>query len=73
MNSTKGICIITLSDNFDHQEVAFSMFNVLYPNYNVYNIGLINQKNPRSPHSAHSFYFNAPRRPGINKQTFNVE
>lgn len=72
MNSTKGICIITLSDNFDHQEVAFSMFNVLYPNYNVYNIGLINQKNPRSPHSAHSFYFNAPRRPGINKQTFNV-
>ena len=72
MNSTKGICIITLSDNFDHQEVAFSMFNVLYPNYNVYNIGLINQKNQRSPHSAHSFYFNAPRRPGINKQTFNV-
>lgn len=67
----KGICIITLSDNYDHQEVAFSMFNALYPKYNVYNIGLINQKNPRSPMTENSFYFDAPRRPGINKKTFD--
>ncbi len=69
----KGICIITLSDNYDHQEVAFSMFNALYPKYNVYNIGLTNQKNPRSPITEHSFYYNAPRRPGINKQTFRFK
>ncbi len=70
MENKKGICIITLSDNYDHQEVAFSMFNELYGEYNVYNIGLINQKNPRSPKTERSFYFDAPRRPGINKRTF---
>ena len=67
----KGVCIVTLSDNYDHQEVAFSMFNALYTEYNVFNIGLINQKNPRSPKTKHSFYFDAPRRPVINKKTFD--
>lgn len=68
-----GVCIITLSDNYDHQEVAFSMFNELYKDYNVYNIGLTNQKNPRSPKTERSFYFDAPRRPGITKGTFNFK
>lgn len=68
-----GICIITLSDNYDHQEVAFSMFNELYKDYNVYNIGLTNQKNPRSPKTERSFYYDAPRRPGITKGTFNFK
>ncbi|MGN1295442.1 MAG: glycosyltransferase family 4 protein [Bacilli bacterium] len=69
----KGVCIITFSDNYDHQEVAFSMFNALYPEYNVYNIGLINQKNPRSPQTDRSFYYDAPKRPGFTKGTFNFK
>lgn len=73
MKEKNGICIITLSNNYDHQEVAFSMFNELYGKYNVYNIGLINQKNPRSPHTKSSFYFDAPRRPGINRKTFRFD
>lgn len=68
----KGICIITLSNNYDHQECAFSMFNELVSSYNVYCIGLTNQKNPRSPkESDRCFYYNAPRRPGITLKTFN--
>ena len=73
MVDNKGICIITFSDNYDHQEVAFSMFNALYPQYNVYNIGLTHQKNPRSPVTDHSFYYDAPRRPGITKGSFNFK
>jgi hypothetical protein len=68
----KSIIFVTLSDNYDHQEVAFSMFNALYGKYKVYNIGLKDQKNPRSPKTKNSFYFNAPKRPGINLQTFNI-
>lgn len=67
----KSIIFITFSDNYDHQEVAFSMFNSLYGKYNVYSIGLVNQKNPRSPMTKHSYYFDAPRRPGINFKTFD--
>lgn len=72
-NSKKGVCIVSFSDNYDHQEVAFSMFNALYPEYNVYNIGLTKQKNPRSPITDHSFYYDGPRRPGITKGTFNFK
>lgn len=67
----KGICIITLSNNYDHQEVAFSMFNELYPQYNVFSIGLTNSKYQFHPITENSFYYDAPRRPGITKKSFN--
>ena len=73
MTKHKGICIITFSNNYDHQEVAFSMFNELYPKYNVYLIGLSNPKNPRAPHNENTFYYNAPKRPGITKESFNIK
>jgi glycosyltransferase involved in cell wall biosynthesis len=67
-----GICLITFSDNVDHQEVIYSMFNALYPNVRVYTIGIRNPKTKIAAYTDNNFYFNCPARPGFSKGTFRI-
>lgn len=67
------ICLITFSNNADHQNVIYSMFNVLYPQHEVFTIGIINPKSNIAPHTSNNYYVECPERPGIYKGTFNIE
>ena len=69
----KRICLITFSNNADHQNTVYSMFNALYPKYEVYSIGIKNPKTNIAPHTSNNFYINCPERPGIEKDTFNLK
>lgn len=69
----KKICLITFSNNADHQNTVYSMFNVLYPKYDVYTIGIINPKTNIAPHTNNNFYVKCPDRPGIEKGTFDFK
>jgi glycosyltransferase involved in cell wall biosynthesis len=70
--SKTGICLITFSDNADHQNVVYSMFNVLYPNARVYTIGIKNPKTNIAARTENNFYFDCPTRPGFSKGTFRI-
>lgn len=65
-----AMCLITFSNNADHQNVVYSMFNALYPKYNVYTVGIKNPKSLVAAHTDHNFYVDCPLRPGIEKDTF---
>ena len=69
----KKICLITFSNNADHQNTVYSMFNALYPEHEVYTIGIINPKTNIAPHTKNNYYVNCPDRPGIGKGTFNLK
>jgi glycosyltransferase involved in cell wall biosynthesis len=70
--SQTGICLFTFSDNADHQDVVYSMFNALYPNIRVYTIGIQNPKAEIAAHTDNNFYFDCPIRPGFSKATFRI-
>jgi len=69
----KKICLITFSNNADHQNTVYSMFNALYPKREVYTIGIVNPKTNIAPYTNNNYYVNCPRRPGIEKGTFNIK
>lgn len=68
----KKICLITFSNNADHQNTIYSMFRALYPNNDVYTIGISNPKSNIAPHTKNNFYINCPKRPGFEKDSFNL-
>ena len=51
----KKICLITFSNNADHQNTVYSMFNALYPEHEVYTIGIINPKTNIAPHTKNNY------------------
>ncbi|MEJ8737269.1 glycosyltransferase [Erysipelotrichaceae bacterium HCN-30851] len=65
------ICLISFSNNVDHQNVIYSMFNALYSKYNIYTIGISNPKSNIAPKTENNLYVDCPLRPGITKGTFN--
>lgn len=69
----KRICLITFSNNADHQNTIYSMFNALYPKYEVFTIGIVNPKTNIAPYTKNNFYVQCPERPGIGKGTFNIK
>jgi glycosyltransferase involved in cell wall biosynthesis len=68
-----GICLITFSNNADHQNVIYSMFHALHPEHEVYTIGINNPKSPIAPHTDKNFYFDCPLRPGFAKGSFRFD
>ena len=68
----KKICLITFSNNSDHQNVIYSMFLALQNNQDVYTIGISNPKSSIAPHTERNFYFDCPQRPGIERDTFQL-
>lgn len=66
----RKLCLITFSNNADHQNVVYSMFNALKDKADVYTVGIQNPKSSIAPHTERNFYFDCPLRPGIEKGTF---
>ena len=69
--NNKRICLITFSNNADHQNVVYSMFWALEKDYDVYTIGIRDPKVSIAPRTARNYYSDCPQRPGISKDAFN--
>lgn len=69
----ESICLITFSNNADHQNVIYSMFAALQGKADVYTIGANHPKSHIAPHTKKNFYFDCPVRPGIELKTFRLD
>lgn len=67
------ICLITFSNNVDHQNVVYSMYWALQEKADVYTIGIIDPKSPIAPKTRKNYYYNCPLRPGIESKTFRID
>lgn len=67
------ICLITFSNNADHQNVIYSMFMALAGKADVYTIGIVEPKSYIAPHTEKNYYFDCPERPGIEAKTFHID
>lgn len=66
-----GICLITFSNNADHQNGTYSMFTELKKYASVYTVGIKKPKSIVAQHTNDNYYYDVPERPGITKGTFN--
>lgn len=70
------ILLVTFSDNADHQDIAFGMFESLYKancsDYDVWVMG-INTPKVSVMDTPHTHLVDCPKRPGIEKKTFNLK
>lgn len=67
------LCLISFSNNADHQNVVYSMYKALKNQTEVYTIGIMNPKSKSATFDDHNIYCNCPERPGIGKGTFRVD
>lgn len=67
------IAIITFSDNVDHQNIVYSMYNSIKDKEDVITIGRSNPKSLIAGSSENNFYFDGPARPGIELKTFRLD
>lgn len=67
------ICLITFSNNADHQNVIYSMYYAMRGKADVYTIGIKNPKSHIAPHTEKNFYFDCPERPGIEAKTLRID
>lgn len=67
----KKVLLVTFSDNADHQDITFGMFEQLYPEYDVW---LMCIKKPRVGLNTnnHVRFVDCPERPGIVRKTFKL-
>lgn len=70
MDNRGGICLITFSNNADHQNVIYSMFRALQGKAEVYTIGIHNPKSTAAAFTPNNYYYNCPLRPGFGKGAF---
>lgn len=69
----RRICLITLSDNPDHQEVVYSLWNELDKlGYDAYTLGICKPKSHFARYTDKNFYVDCPKRPGITKASFDL-
>lgn len=70
------LLLVTFSDNADHQDITFGMFESLYkakrPDVDVWVMGI---KNPKVPviKTSHTKLVDCPKRPGIERKTFDLK
>jgi len=67
------ICLITFSNNADHQNVIYSMYYALQGKADVYTIGIKSPKSHIAPHTENNYYFDCPERPGIEAKTLRID
>lgn len=67
------ILMVTFSDNADHQDTTFGMYEQLQKD-SEFEAYLLAIKTPKVPlqQSDHTWLVDCPKRPGICKQTFNI-
>lgn len=68
----KKVLLVTFSDNADHQDTLFGMYEEM-KNQSEWDIYLLGIKKPKVPleMSDHTWLVDCPERPGITKKTFN--
>lgn len=70
----KKILLVTFSDNADHQDTTFGMYEEMQKrkDYDTY---LLTIKSPKVPlkTSAKTWLVDCPKRPGVTKDTFNLK
>lgn len=67
-----GICLVSLSENNDHQNTLYGMFNALCEEYDVHTVGSDRVVVPDWPITEHNHYMRCPGRPGITRGTFDL-
>lgn len=67
------LCLITFSNNADHQNVIYSMYKALKDKVDVYTIGILNPKSDSACFDDQNIYCDCPERPGIGKGTFRLD
>ena len=68
-----NVCLISFSNNADHQNTLYSMFNALENKGDVFTIGIINPKVRIAPKTNKNFFTNCPKRPGVCKGFLNFK
>ena len=71
----KKVLLVTFSDNADHQDIVFGMFEALYnAQRSDCDIWVMGIKTPKVPvmDTPHTHLVDCPRRPGIEKKTFDL-
>lgn len=66
-----GICLVTFSDNADHQNTVYSMYSELSGEVPVYTVGIVDPKSDQAVFSDNNFYTDCPKRPGITRLSCN--
>lgn len=70
------VLLTTFSDNADHQDISFGMFESLYkfryPECNIWVMG-INSPKVSVLYTPHTYLVDCPKRPGIEKKTFDLK
>ena len=70
------VLLVTFSDNADHQDISFGMFESLYkakrPECEAWIMGI---KSPKVSviDTPHTHLVDCPKRPGIEKKTFDLK
>lgn len=67
----KKVLLVTFSDNADHQDTLFGIYEELIDVYDIYLMAI---KTPKVGlrQSDHTWLVDCPERPGITKKTFNI-
>ena len=68
----KKILLVTFSDNADHQDTLYGMYEQLIDIYNVYLL-TINTPKVSVKKSDKTWFVDCPKRPGITKKTFDLK
>ena len=65
------ILLVTLSDNADHQDTVFGMYEHIKDKYDTYLLAI---KEPKVSLelSNHTWLVDCPKRPGVEKKTFDL-
>ena len=70
----RKVLLVTFSDNADHQDITFGMFESLYKTKSC-NIWVMATKTPKVSvmSTPHTHLVDCPKRPGIEKKTFDMK
>lgn len=68
----KKILLVTFSDNSDHQDTLYGMYEQLTDVYNVYLL-TINTPRVEVKKSDKTWFVDCPKRPGITRKTFDLK
>ncbi len=72
----KKVLLVTFSDNPDHQDICFGMFESVYAQRrNDFDIWLMGTNHPKMPviDTPNTYLVDCPKRPGIEKKTFDFK
>lgn len=72
----KKVLLVTFSDNADHQDICFGMFESLRNFSNTEcDIWVMGTKTPKVPvvKTSHTILVDCPKRPGIERKTFDIK